>query len=60
MPAPRPPTNLAPIRTWIVGDQAATVDAATATNMPISIICLRPYRSPTAPNHSTETASPSE
>ena len=60
MPAARPPTTRAPNRMVSVGANAATSEAGIVMSMPRTIISLRPYRSPSAPNQSTDAARPSE
>ncbi len=59
-PAPSPPMTRAAIRTSVEGAMPATREAGIASDIPITIIRLRPYRSPSAPNHSTEAARPRE
>src|SRR3954447_18590229 len=60
MPAASPPTTRAPNNTPDDGAKPATSEAGTHRLIPRTIISLRPYRSPSAPNQRTDAASPSE
>ena len=60
IPAAKPPMIRAPIRISTVGAKPATTDAGMASSVPMMSIILRPWRSPTAPNHNTDAAKPKE
>ncbi len=60
MPAASPPSTRAANRTPDDGAKPASRHAGIVSDMPRTIISLRPYRSPSAPNQRTEAASPSE
>jgi hypothetical protein len=55
-----PPSTRAAKRTPDDGAKPASRDAGIVNDMSTTIISLRPYRSPSAPNQRTEAASPSE
>jgi hypothetical protein len=60
MPADRPPRSRAAMRTSMVGANAASRHAGIDSATPRMSMSLRPYRSPRAPSHSTDAASPRE
>src|SRR3954453_17107541 len=60
MPAARPPPTRATKSTVSLGAHAASSDIGIASTVPPTSISWRPYRSPSAPSHNTEQASPSE
>src|SRR5204863_9462511 len=60
IPAAMPPPSRATKRTTSEGEYAASRDIGIASAVPRTSIVLRPYRSPSAPSHSTEHARPSE
>jgi len=60
MPADNPPTIRATTRTPTDGAKAAVRHAGIDRTTPRINIILRPYRSPRAPSHNTDAASPSE
>ena len=60
MPAASPPSTRAANSTPDDGAKPASRHAGIVSDMPRTIISLRPYRSPSAPNQRTEAARPSE
>jgi hypothetical protein len=60
MPAARPPTRRATTSTSIEPAQADATAAGTDSTSPAHMTARRPYRSPSAPSHSTDAARPSE
>ncbi len=60
MPADNPPPSRATNSTESLGAYAASSANGIASAVPRTSISLRPYRSPSAPSHSTEAARPSE
>jgi hypothetical protein len=60
MPAASPPPTRATNRMTSLGAYAASKLKGTASAVPRRSMSLRPYRSPSAPSHRTEAASPRE
>ena len=60
IPADNPPPSRATNSTVSLGAYAASSANGIANAVPRISMSLRPYRSPSAPSHSTEAASPSE